>query len=650
MSYTIEILKKCSDLYYNSDELLKLNASECAKIEEELNQKIFDSYPIEITDSLYDMIALKAKTLFPNDSYWKEVGAQATGYGIDIKIPFTAGSLEELHQGDFDNWVFKRNHLTISAKLDGCSCVLHFANGKLVNAISRGDGLVGKDITRHYLKSNNAITEISVKDDIWIRGELIIPKEQFEYVKTISHYKVARNTVAGIINAKEPAQPVIANSLHFLAYHIDSDTFKTDSEESMFVWLKQEGFETPVYRFHSQEQDKLSEQQLIKMVKELKESYEYEIDGIVLTVDEHELWNGYETGTINPKYSRKFKIGGTDNTAETIVESITWQVSKHGRMTPVLNIKPVKIQGVEVSNVTANNYEFLTKLKSGVGSKIIIKRHGDVIPNVESVIVESTNYDIPADVKTKIEGVNLVVDDEESSYVDEMLIQKLVFFGQALEIDQWGYGNCKIMYEALDNDYHMIFRPALVFADPLTHKMYSKYIGVNGTKIEESLNKRKENITEVEFASACNAFGNGIGERILQPVYDKYGTLQVTKEQLNTIEGFAETRINQYMTNLADWLYIKQFAENECGIKWKEKETPKSNKLSQYVVGFTGVRDKDLMQYINENGGIAAESVTSKTNVLIAKDPKGNSSKLVKAREKGITIMSLEEAKEKFMK
>ena len=201
MSYTIEILKKCSDLYYNSDKLLKLNASECSKIEEELNQKIFESYPIEITDSLYDMITLKAKAVFPNYPYWSEVGAVATGYGIDIKLPFTAGSLEELHQGDFNEWVFHYRPLLISAKLDGCSCVLHFNKGKLVNAISRGDGLIGKDITRHYIKTVNAITEIPYQEDLWFRGELIIPKANFEYIKNNSHYKAARNTVAGLLNS-----------------------------------------------------------------------------------------------------------------------------------------------------------------------------------------------------------------------------------------------------------------------------------------------------------------------------------------------------------------------------------------------------------------------------------------------------------------
>lgn len=650
MSYTIEILKKCSDLYYNSEELLKLNASECVKIEEELNQKIFNSYPIEISDSLYDMISLKAKEVFPNDSYWKEVGATATGYGIDIKLPFTAGSLEELHKDDFNEWVFHYKPLLISAKLDGCSCVLHFNNGKLVNAISRGDGLTGKDITRHYLKTVNAITEIPYQEDLWFRGELIIPKADFEYIKNNSHYKAARNTVAGLLNSKE-TNIMVAERTHFLAYHVDSDSeLHLETEQKVFEWLKKLGFELPDYNLEQEHFEYLSEDKLIEKVKTLKSSYAYEIDGIVMTVNNHQLWNGFETGTINPKYSRKFKIGGNDNTAETIVESITWQVSKHGRMTPVLNVKPVMIQGVEVSNVTANNYEFLTKLKSGVGANIIIARKGDVIPNVESVLKESTDYDIPTDVKTKIEGVNLVVDDEESSYVDEMLIQKLVFFGQALEIDQWGYGNCKIMYEALDNDYHMIFRPALVFADPLKHNMYSKYIGVNGEKIEKSLLYKKDNLTEVQFASACNAFGNGIGERILQPVYDKYGTLQVSKEQLNTIEGFAETRINQYMTNLADWLYIKQFAENECGIIWKTKEKPMSNKFEGLVLGFTGIRDKELMQYINDNGGIAQDSVTSKTTVLVAKDPNGSSAKLDKAREKGIEIISLEEARSRYMK
>lgn len=657
MSKLIDTLRKCSELYYNTGDLYKLSASECCEIEKELGFQIFESYPISVSDSLYDYLCQLGKEAYPSDPYWSEVGSKVSGFGRDVEIPFKAGSLEELHLGDFANWDFNREPLICSAKLDGVSCLLHYKDGKFVEAVSRGDGSIGKDITRHYLKIKGAVTEIEEPADLWVRGELIIPKKDFEYIKSVSNYKAARNTASGFINAKDTNE-LIAEHIHFVAYNVNSDSeiFLTDinyrtsqvdvspvtTEYYMFDWLKLNGFEIPDKFWYNMNNStpKEAEEFFISKVKELKSNYDYEIDGIVMTVNSHNKWNGFETGTYNPKYSRKFKVGGTDKSAETTVETITWQISKSGKLTPVLNIIPVKIQGVDISNVTANNYQWLSTMKCGVGSKIIVSRNGDVIPNVASVITPSEDYDLPS-YKTKISGVNLVIDgDSNEEVIREQNIQRLLFFGKSLELDQWGYGNCRDIYDNTGITPETFCK----LSDGIIHDI----IGENGLKIEKSWNEKKKNLTEVELASACNAFGIGIGKRILQPIYDKYGTLNVSASELETIEGFAEKRIEQYISNVHVWLEIKSIAESN-GIVFAGKTKAISDKFSGIVVGFTGVRDKELMEYINQNGGIAQDSMTSKTNILVAKDPNASSSKLVKAREKGIEIISLEEARNRFM-
>lgn len=656
MSHLMDILKLCSDRYYNYSDYYKLSASDCVQIEKEVGEKIFESYPIEVNDSLYDLLCQIGRKLYPDNDYWKLVGSKATGFGKDVEIPLKAGSLEELHLGDFAKWEHNNTTLMCSAKLDGVSCLLHYdSNGKFIEAVSRGDGSVGKDITRHYIRTRGAIFQIPIEAECWIRGELIIPKDDFQNIvkQTNGKYKVARNTASGFINAKETNE-IIAENINFVAYSIMSeyllgiitkngnyksiDVIKT--EKDMFDALNICGFKTPLHWKYEVNKDSNPEKDFIEKVKYLKENYMYDVDGIVLTVNIHNMWNGFETGTYNPKYSRKFKVGGSDNTAETIVESISWQISKSGKLTPVLNVKPVIIQGVEVSNVTANNFDWLSKNKCGVNSRIIVKRSGDVIPYVLEVLDKSEEYDIPS--YSKREGVNLVIDKTiitNELIFDEQNIQRLVFFGKSLDIEQWGYGNCKEIY-----NYTKITPETFC---QLKEGIITDIIGENGRKIEKSWQEKKNNITEVEYASACNSFGIGIGKRILQPIYDKYETLNVSKHQLMCIEGFAEKRVNQYISHILSWLETKRIAE-ENGIVFKRNPKIESNKFNGLVIGFTGVRDKELMEYINKNGGIAQDSISSKTNVLIAKDVNANSSKLIKAREKGIEIITLDEAKRRY--
>ena len=362
--------------------------------------------------------------------------------------------------------------------------------------------------------------------------------------------------------------------------------------------------------------------------------------------------NGFVSGTINPKCSRKFKIGIYDNVAESIVKHINWQISRWGIFTPVLEIEPVEVAGALITNITAHNYENVIKSKCGIGAKIRFKRAGLVIPKLEEVLVPSEDYELP-NCKTEVYGVDLryVWTEDSQDYYREMCVRKLEYFGQKLEIDMLGYGNCAKIYDAYKDEplLNIGTNPERLYM--LTENDFVNLIGKNGKKIYDSLVAKKQAFTEVKFATACGSFGPDMGERVLQLVWDKYRTLNnMTEEMLKSIDGFGQSRIEQYCERQHFWYMTKMYMRfHNYGIEFiDDKKVSESDKFKDYVVCFTGVRDKALAQYIIDNGGQAGDNWTKNTNCLIVKDKNSTSTKMKKALQLGIRILSLDEAYVEF--
>lgn len=630
----IELLKKCDDTYTNLGEYYAFTD------EDKINVPEIEEYN-ESTDDVYDMLKEIAKNKFPNEIYFQNVGSEVRGE--KVKLPYVMGSMTECHEGELENWIEMGKSYIQSAKLDGVSALLVYQNGNLKIAYSRGDGIEGQDITRHILKF--APTKLKEDIDIAIRGEIIVPKQDIPnmldelYDETKMRYKNGRNTVAGQLNAKICANS-FAKYAHFVAYHIEN---WKESEEEMFLKLMNLGVE--VTQAHKVLGKDITEEYAINEVKKVKEWYIYECDGIIFTKnfkEENDL--GYDTGTLNPKCSRKFKIGASDNSAETIVEDIEWNVSKDAIFKPRVKVKPVDIQGVTINWVTGHNYKTIVENGIGIGAKILLKRRGDVIPHIEKVIEPVSDHDkfnIPECGTIEYNGVELTLDYTECTdpeLVDEVEIQKIVYFCSKLGVDFAGEGNIRrIMNEDLESDGI----EQLIETDIET---YQEEIGVNGIKFYGSLHNKLKNVDICDFMDAVGAFGRGIGSKKLQKVIDKYNTLDVTYEQLMETEGFAEISSQQYVNNL---IFYHQWMDymNNIGypIKIKEKKIV-SNECANVNICFTGVRDKNLEEVIKEKGGKICSSVTKVCNVLVAKDPNSGSSKLKKAMDNGVEVISLDEA------
>ena len=644
----IKLLDRCSNAYARGEQYI-LKQSDVDNLGE-------FTVGTPVTDSVYDHLYYKYRKMFPTNQFFYKVGKSDAGYGSEVNLSvWPAGSMEEIKEGDLNKWKTP-NYYAISAKLDGCSLILFYKNGYLDVASTRGDGIKGFDVTRHILKCKNFHDQLfDSNESLIVRGELIIPKDKWPLCKqeleekTGKSFANARNTVAGFLNAKDTNE-IIAKYVEFLAYGIKYSTTSEPDEEQKFVDLQELGFTIPKVWYYNS--DEFDEAVLQNLIQQLKANYNYECDGVILTVNDSTKLPGYETNTLNPRRSRKYKVGMADEAKETTVINVRWQISKDAMFKPVVEIEPIQLDGATVSNVTANNYETVNTLGIGPGARIKVKRSGMVIPYLEEVITpaEPSKPDYPF----KISGPEAVYTGNDETMLREIYLQKLIFSTKALEIDQAAEGNLR----KIVNEYYNITEdlPGSTYMNLLDLILMDEdtivsIIGKNGKKLYKSLHDRVSSITEPELFDALGTFGRGIGKTKLQKIFDVYGHLAPSYQELMALEGFSDITAQQIIAFESEYKRTKELLSTIDQVKLVEKIKPvlKSDKYKDYIVCFTGVRSDALCRIINENGGIATENWNKKVNLLVAKDPSSNSGKAKKAREAGIQIISLQEAEQLFV-
>lgn len=662
----IGLLKKASDCYYNTENFYEATEEEVNTVIDELQ------IPCQavMSDTMFDEIYKKAKDKYPNDVYFLSVGSEVRGDKVPLPVPM--GSMVECKSTELEPWLVKGTKYFVSSKLDGNSALLVYENGNLKIAYTRGDGYEGQDITRHI--KNFAITiPQNVMDNGkpftgMVRGEIIVPKYDIQKmidelkVETGKEYKNGRNTVAGQLNSKVCAKAFLKYA-HFVAYYIDGQDNLTETEK--FLKIRQLGFLIPNYSIViNSSENPLKEEFFVNYVKSVKENDRYECDGIIITQDKVlPGYEGFETSTLNPKCSRKFKVGATNNTDITEVEYIQWNVSKDGYFKPRVKVKPVNIQGVTIEWATGHNYKNVVDMKICKGAKIQIKRSGDVIPYIEKVLEypEEQDYTLPdkdlfayvvnndnsiVDIELSDANVNEPNNslyDDYQAYFTEMCLQKLVYYCQKMKVDFAGEGNIKKLMQETNN-FNMDVKNLLM----IPMNVFEKAIGVNGIKFYDSLQQTLKNCTQCQFYDATGTFGRGIGELKLQKVVDMYGGLPFDEVKMMVVDGWALNTIDQYMSKYVhaiDW--VDWLLDNK-NFSFKSEAKAVGNKYENVKVVFTGVRDKKLELIIKSNGGKVLSSCTKECNLVVAKDPSGSSSKLDKARKQGVEIISLQEALERF--
>ena len=643
--------------------LKSLGEKEILKILNHFADKYYNDTPI-VSDELFDIIKEYYEIVY--DKIYK-VGAPIKSNEINtvifngknmtkVKLPYWMGSLNKIKPSSnaFNNWIIKfPGPYVLSWKLDGISALLCKIKGQIY-LYTRGDGVEGRYISHCVQMIGNSGLNINkmVEGDV-IRGELIMSKENFKTIKD----KMAnpRNAVNGIIGKKKP-DPNLLKLIDFVAYWVLSPQLKASEQ---LDYIKKKDFVPRSVEYDIK--TKITLVELSAKLIEGRKSHKYEIDGIVVMDDSK--YYPLETGS-NPTYGFAFKQLLTDQIAEATVIDVLWEVSKDKYIKPKIKINTIELCGVEITYATAFNAKFVVDNCIGPGALIQIVRSGDVIPKIEKVLkpAESGKPKLPS---IKYEWneteVDIIASDLDADTMEKIIVKKLTYFFDTLGIKWMGETTIeKFVSNGYDDLWKILQANQKQISNieglgkTLVSKLYSSIeTGLEGRKLEEIM-------------AASQIFGRGIGIKKFKLIVNNYpNILEIykdkgsthTKKLINNIMGFDTKTTNKIVDLMSEFIeYLNKFLKLKPNLlntvkstKSNEIKSTKANglKLEQYAgkkIVFTGFRpEKEIEEELENIGAKISTSVSSNTNLVIAANLNEKSSKIIKAKELEIKLITKDE-------
>jgi NAD-dependent DNA ligase len=612
-SELVEMIRFCNDAYYNKSEI--------------------------ITDNEYDILKEFTQHKYPNNETILEIGAPISGKS-KVKLPYEMASMDKIKpdSNSLSAWMKKYSGpYVLSCKLDGISGMYVSENGKQT-LYTRGNGIVGQDIS-HLIKT----LHLPIIEGYAIRGEFILTKQVFD-TKYKSEFANGRNLVAGIIN-KKTVDPK-AKDLHFVAYEIIHPEMHPSLQMET---LQKLGFEV----VQNKTVNHLSNEMLSELLVDWRESYEYVIDGIIVTDDKI-----YQRKSGNPEHSFAFKMVLSDQVAEAKVVDVIWTPSKNGYLKPRVRIEPISLGGVNIEYATGFNGKFIQDNNIGIGAIITIIRSGDVIPHIKSVTVPATTAKMP--------NVPYVWTDTHVDIVlenvgeDETVQEKMVTaFFVHLEVDGLSKGNVKRLFKEGYNTVPKILKMSI--------SDFEKIEGFKtkmAEKIHSSIQEKVKKASLLDIMVASNKLGRGLGERKIKPILEMYPDILVSTdsaetkiENLKKVAGIGNENAVSFVQNIGEFMEFLKECDLENKLQGTILEKPvevviteenKSHPLYQKKIVMTKVRDKEIIESLPKFGASLVDSVKKDTFVLIVKDKNDTSNKVEAAKKLGISIMTPEEFKTVF--
>ena len=613
--------------------LIEISEEEAISSLMNYDEHYFNDVPL-ISDKEYDDFRLAVQKLYPSNGYFKAVGSAVRG--AEIKHANPVGGLNQIHEGEFQKtWGIKHNkkqHI-VSEKLDGASATITYVAGKLRCAATRGDGVHGKDITRHVLNIPGVPKVINSNDVFDIRGELIIRKSNFDAIKAVlfktkgREYKNLRNTVNGLLNASEIPEEVYP-FIEFVGY--DMAGSKLD-KTVQFGKLTEFGFQIPRYIVVSS----LDEQILTNILNDFRDESDFEIDGVVPELDKYEDRKDLfpTSSDPNPNYAFKWKVGAEDNLAIGNVTGVEWNISKHDLAKPVVLIEPVDINGITVKRLSGFNAAFIFNSGIGPGAQVKFTRSGDVIPHILETIVKVE----PQMPDMEWEWNETEVDAIVIASTPEAHLRRLTYFFATLKVDNLKEASLSKFIEAGITDIQDIINTPC--------EEWVELLGKNGEKAFTSLHSRLNSVELSTLMGAWPFFGRGFGTRkskaLLEGV-DDWTTCTV--DDIVKIEGFMDKTALVFLKGREKFESFVQWLSVMLDIKVQHMTTVQvEGRFSGQSFAFTGVRLKDAEAKLESLGAIIHDGVKKDTTYLVAKDPNANSNKLDKAKKQGTKVIGVDE-------
>lgn len=636
-------------------------------------EKYYMGNESDVSDYDYDMMMRELSSLeeeFPellkNDSPTHRVGGRSDNTFEEVVHTVRMESLQDAFSEDelraFDarvKKVFPTAKYVVEPKIDGLSCSLEYRDGVLVRASTRGDGNVGEDVTANVktirtvpLKLKTDIPFIEVRGEVYMSHasfQELVAQQELNEEKT---FKNPRNAASGSLRQKNP-KITASRKLDIFVFNIQQKEGgkELSTHYESLKYLEELGFKTiPGYALCYSMDEAIEK---IKSIGDNRGSLSFDIDGAVIKTDDFSMREELGSTAKFPKWAVAFKYPPEEKSTKLL--DIEIQVGRTGVLTPTAIFEPIILAGTTVSRATLNNADFIREKGIAIGDTIIVRKAGDIIPEVLSVAEhkgENDVYEYPE--KCPACESTVVREDGESAIrcvnpdCPAQLLRKLIHFCSRDAMDIEGLGSAVL--EQLVNE-NLISKASDIYRLNPMELVSLERMGEKSTfNLLDAIEKSKENdLYKLIFALGIHH----IGLKAAKLLANHFGTmdnlLNATKEDVTFIDGIGDVMADTLIKTLSlpeTRTLIDDF--KAMGLNMKNLTESVDKRFEGMTFVLTGTLSKygrrEAQEIIEKFGGKASGSVSKKTSVVLAGEDAG--SKLRKATELGVKIINEEEFEE----
>lgn len=636
MKELIDILNKAASVYYQGKDEIMSNFE---------------------YDRMYDELSAleKESGLVLAGSPTQKVGYEVLSELPKQTHPSPMLSLDKTKQIDeLSSWLGGKEGL-LSWKMDGLTVVLTYENGELLNAVTRGNGVVGEVITNNAKVFKNLPVNIPFKGRMVLRGEAIITYSEFKKINALlseeEQYKNPRNLCSGSVRQlnNEITAKRNVELYAFTLVEAEGVDFK-NSQQNKMEFMKEQGFQTVEYKVVTAK----NIYETVEWFSEKVKTNDFPSDGLVLLYDDISYGESLGSTAKFPRNAIAFKWA--DETAKTKLTEVEWSASRTGLINPVAIFEPVELEGTTVSRASVHNISIVKELKLGIGDTIEVYKANMIIPQIAQNLTKSGSLEIPdkcpvCGEKTSIHkenDVEVLFCENPDCLAKKIKSISLFVSRDAMNIDGMSEATIEkfiskgFLHELADLFKLNRYKDEIISMDGFGEKSYEKLVKAAETakitttaKFIYSLGIANIGLSNAKMV--CRAFSNDL-EKIRHASIDELVEIDGVGEIIaeSFVKFFANENNNHMVDDLLDIVMLE------------DEENDNANDMEGMNFVITGSVNhfsnrSEVKELIEGRGGKVTGSVTSKTKYLINNDSTSNSSKNKKAKELGVQIITEDE-------
>lgn len=636
MKELIDILNKAASVYYQGKDEIMSNFE---------------------YDRMYDELSAleKESGLVLAGSPTQKVGYEVLSELPKQTHPSPMLSLDKTKQVDeLSSWLGGKEGL-LSWKMDGLTVVLTYENGELLNAVTRGNGVVGEVITNNAKVFKNLPVNIPFKGRMVLRGEAIITYSEFKKINALlseeEQYKNPRNLCSGSVRQlnNEITAKRNVELYAFTLVEAEGVDFK-NSQQNKMQFMKEQGFQTVEYKVVTAK----NIYETVEWFSEKVKTNDFPSDGLVLLYDDISYGESLGSTAKFPRNAIAFKWA--DETAKTKLTEVEWSASRTGLINPVAIFEPVELEGTTVSRASVHNISIVKELKLGIGDTIEVYKANMIIPQIAQNLTKSGSLAIPdkcpvCGEKTSIHkenDVEVLFCENPDCLAKKIKSISLFVSRDAMNIDGMSEATIEkfiskgFLHELADLFKLNRYKDEIISMDGFGEKSYEKLVKAAETakitttaKFIYSLGIANIGLSNAKMV--CKAFSNDL-EKIRHASIDELVEIDGVGEIIaeSFVKFFANENNNHMVDDLLDIVTLE------------DEENDNANDMEGMNFVITGSVNhfsnrSEVKELIEGRGGKVTGSVTSKTKYLINNDSTSNSSKNKKAKELGVQIITEDE-------